>query len=53
MNPFLAAVMGTLLHLKRKCPKCKREQVVKQSQKDRSVKCKFCGTRIPPKKTSW
>ena len=50
MNPFLAAVMGTLLHLKRKCPKCKREQIVKKNQKDKTVPCKFCGAKIPPKK---
>ncbi len=48
MNPFLAAVLGTIFHLKRKCPKCKREQVTKPSQKNMAVKCKFCGTKIPP-----
>jgi len=50
MNPFLAAVMGTLFHLKRKCPKCKREQVVKASEKQKTVACKFCGAKIRPKK---
>lgn len=53
MNPFLVAAMTTLLHLKRKCPKCKREQIVKQEKKDKTVACKFCGARIPPKKTSF
>jgi ribosomal protein S27E len=50
MNPFIAAVMGTLLHLKRKCPKCGREQVVKTNERHKTVTCKFCGTKIPPKK---
>lgn len=50
INPFLAAVMGTILHLKRKCPKCKREHVAKPSEKGKTVKCKFCGTKIPPPK---
>ncbi|OPY00816.1 MAG: hypothetical protein A4E60_02096 [Syntrophorhabdus sp. PtaB.Bin047] len=50
MNPFLAAAIGTVLHLKRKCPKCRREQVTKPSEKHRTVNCKFCGTKIPPKK---
>jgi ribosomal protein S27E len=50
MNPFLAAIMGTLLHLKRKCPKCKREQVVKASEKQKTIVCKFCGAKIPPKR---
>ncbi len=51
MNPFLISAMATLLHLKRKCPKCKREQMTKPGEKHRSVTCKFCGTKIPPKKT--
>ena len=51
MNPFLAAIMGTLLHLKRKCPKCKREQIVKKSEMHKTVACKSCGAKIPPRKT--
>ncbi|MHB8110421.1 MAG: 30S ribosomal protein S27 [Syntrophorhabdaceae bacterium] len=39
--------MGTLLNLKRKCPKCKREQVVKPGEKHKTVTCKFCGAKIP------
>lgn len=50
INIFLASVMGTVLHLKRKCPKCRREQVVKPSETNKTVKCKFCGVNMPPSK---
>jgi ribosomal protein S27E len=52
MNPFavMAVVMGTLLGLKRRCPKCKRAQVVPKSKKHQPVRCKFCGSDMPPEK---
>ncbi len=40
----------TILNLKRKCPKCKREQVTKPSQRGKTVTCKFCKAHIPPRK---
>lgn len=50
MNPIFQMIVGALFHLKRKCPKCKREQVIPMSQKDKTINCKFCGFKIPPKK---
>jgi ribosomal protein L37AE/L43A len=47
MIPVYAAIRA-MLHLKRKCPKCKRDQVVKPSQKTEIVSCKFCTEKIPP-----
>ncbi len=52
MNPMIASILGTLFHLKRRCPKCGREQVTPASKKKDAVACKFCGTPIPPKKMS-
>jgi len=50
MNPFtMATIIGAMLGLKRKCPKCGREQIVPASRKNSSVPCKFCGAKIPPK----
>ncbi len=52
MNPyFISVIIGTILGLKRVCPKCKRSQVVPSNSKERTVRCKFCGADIPPKKT--
>ncbi len=50
MNPFLAAIIGTLLGLKRTCPGCGRVQTVPMRQKRQKVRCKFCGAQIPPGK---
>lgn len=47
---FIHTVVATILHLKRICPSCKREQIVKAKEKHSVVKCKFCGAEIPPKK---
>ena len=44
----LYAVIRTVLSLKRTCPKCKRDQVVKRSQKTEAVSCIFCTASIPP-----
>jgi ribosomal protein S27E len=46
----LYGVISTILRLKRICPKCKRDQVVKSSQKTEAVSCKFCSASIPPKR---
>lgn len=51
MNPyFISTVVGTILRLKRVCPHCKRPQVVASDKKHLTVKCRFCGAEIPPKK---
>jgi ribosomal protein S27E len=53
MNPiFISMVMARILGLKRDCPKCKRPQIVSSDMKHKTVKCKFCGADIPPKKLS-
>ena len=50
MFPTLGAVLGRLLHLTRKCPKCGRDQAVAAAKKHETVPCKFCGAEIPPAK---
>lgn len=49
MYPFLAAILGALLGLKRTCSKCGRGQLVPSDQKHLVVPCKFCGADMPPK----
>lgn len=41
---------GKILRLKRRCPRCSRDQVVAESREKETVKCRFCGADIPPKK---
>jgi ribosomal protein S27E len=48
MSVIFTTVMTMLLHLKRKCPECRREQVVPSNQRKETVLCKFCGAKIPP-----
>lgn len=51
MNPYIVSViLGSMRGLKRKCPKCGKDQIVHPSKKRDSVLCKFCGAKIPPKK---
>jgi transcription elongation factor Elf1 len=47
---YLAAMIGAILGLKRRCPRCGRDQVVPKGNKHETVKCKFCGAEIPPKR---
>jgi ribosomal protein S27E len=50
MNPLLFfTAVGTILGLKRTCPRCKRDQIVPASKKRKRVRCKFCGSEIPPR----
>jgi DNA-directed RNA polymerase subunit RPC12/RpoP len=50
MTPlFIWAIMGTIMGLKRVCPRCKRSQVVPSDKKQRPVHCKYCGADIPSK----
>ena len=48
MSVIFHTVLSMILHLKRKCPECKREQIVPSSQRKETVLCKFCGAKIPP-----
>ena len=51
MNPYIiSTVIGAILGLKRTCPVCKRDQNVPAGKKRESVRCKFCGADIPPRK---
>jgi len=50
MNPIFQLVVSTIFRLKRTCPKCKRDQVVRTNKRLESVRCKFCGADIPPHK---
>ena len=47
MFPIVQSIIAKMFHLQRKCPKCKREQIVPMSKKKQDVRCKFCGGRIP------
>lgn len=52
MNPYIiSTIVGTILGLKRACPKCQRTQVVPSELKHAVVTCKFCGADIPPART--
>ncbi len=48
MSLIYQLIVGTLLHLKRTCPNCKRDQIVPAGKKNDAVRCKFCGETIPP-----
>ena len=50
MNPIFVVAISSILRLKRVCPKCKRDQVVPASKRRESVRCKFCGADLPPRK---
>ena len=50
MNPIFAAVISTVIHSKRKCPKCGNNQIVSRDKKEETVICKTCGAEIPPPK---
>jgi len=43
----LAAMVSTIHHLARVCPRCKRTQVVPLTQRHAEVGCKHCHARIP------
>jgi ribosomal protein S27E len=37
--------------LARRCPNCRREQIVPREKAHESVRCQHCGQTIPPPKT--
>lgn len=47
MFPIVQSIIAKIFHLQRRCPKCKREQIVPMSKKNQDIRCKFCGTRMP------
>ncbi len=47
MNPMGHGVFKALRE-KRRCPHCKREQMVASDKKNKSVACKVCGKSVPP-----
>jgi hypothetical protein len=47
-NPWFWSILGNLLHSKRKCPKCGREQLFSKDKRDETVRCSHCGAEIPP-----
>jgi hypothetical protein len=48
VNPYVvSAIISKILGRKRICPACNRGQVVSSEEKDKPVKCKFCGSTIP------
>ncbi len=47
---YMAAIVGALLGLRRRCPRCGRDQLVPKGKKLETVKCKFCGAEIPPRR---
>ena len=49
MNPFIVSIIARLRQLRRKCPVCKRDQIVAPDRKNDTVPCKFCGADIPPR----
>jgi uncharacterized protein (DUF983 family) len=50
MSPFPWISAGVAVaSLARKCPKCKKVQLVSARAKHRSVPCAKCGTPMPPK----
>ena len=43
---FYAAIRAAF-DLKRTCPKCHKDQVIKSEFRHKVVNCKYCGTQIP------
>jgi hypothetical protein len=50
MNPIFSVVMRTMLSLKRTCPMCKKDQLVRASKRKQIVRCKFCNADVSPRK---
>lgn len=50
MNPIFisSALVSSMLRLRRRCPKCRRGQIVSPKEIEGSVRCKFCGSKIHP-----
>lgn len=46
--PVISAVEA-VQKMKKKCPRCHKEQLVSFKKKDARVNCKFCGATIPLK----
>ena len=48
VNPIVWGILARVLHRKRRCPSCGREQFVPQNKRHEEVTCKHCGKPIPP-----
>ena len=48
VHQFFTDIVASILGLKRTCPRCRKDQLVPREHVDRVVKCKFCGSNIPP-----
>ncbi len=48
VNPIVWGILARVLHHKRRCPSCGRQQLVPQDKRDEEVTCKHCGKPIPP-----
>jgi ribosomal protein S27E len=49
----IIAAISSVFHLTRTCLRCGRKQIVHRSESTKTVKCKFCGVDIPPKRRQW
>lgn len=51
-SPVITATAALLARaLTRRCPRCKKKQLVSASQRRKNVACVACGTMIPPQAT--
>lgn len=51
MIHFLAVMMGGLWRLARRCPACRKIQILPRGKKRREgVRCKFCGKEMAPRR---
>ena len=52
MNPIFTWIIAhtTADALARRCPKCRRKQVVPKGKARETVRCEKCGADIPPKR---
>ena len=48
MTIIFQNIITMILHLKRTCPKCGRDQVVTREQRRETVRCRYCNEEIPP-----
>ncbi len=47
-----AHLLQTLMKKKRACPRCGRVQFASKEDRNRAVRCKYCGAAIPPRNHS-
>lgn len=47
MNPIFTAVVNLMSGLRRRCPKCQKEQFVSARKRHQVVRCNHCGAEMP------